>query len=199
MITPKNKTIFTLAALGFLVLHFTATFFYVAPLSWTGQRFKNYSNFYMLPLFHQGWSLFAPSPPMVNKKTNLTIVFPDGSQKEEVLFSDFVESHHTYRAGISGRFSLLRGNTMHTFYENYIHYQNYVKDPKKNLNYLKSSPGGKALKHLIGKWVEYRYPQLKDQSYQVKSELIFENYKDYLKEERIKRDTVHMQFNYIAE
>lgn len=196
MITPKNKKIFTLAALGFLVLHFTATFFYVAPVSWTTQRFKNYSNLYMLPLFHQGWSLFAPSPPTVNKKTNLVIIFPDGRKQKEILFHDFMEAHHTYRAGISGRFSLLRGNTMHTFYDNYIHYKNYVKDPKKNMSYLKKSPGGKTLKHLIEKWVEYRYPELKNQNYRVEADMIFENYKDYLKTEQIKRDTVRMSFNY---
>jgi len=180
LITTKNRNIFTVAAIGFLVLHFTATFFYVAPPSWTGERFKIYSNYYMLPLFHQSWSLFAPSPPMVNKKVNLKITKEDGKVYSVVLFDDFIQWHEKVRMGASGRFVMLRGNTLHSVYATHYHIQQNVRDPFDRLNQFKESASGKTFRHMVKNWIEYRYPELKNENYKVNSQLIFENYSNYV-------------------
>jgi len=196
LITPKNKTIFTLAALGFLIIHFTATFFYVAPPSWTGERFKNYSNYYMLPLFHQSWSLFAPSPPMVNKKVNLKIMDEKGNINTEILFDDFIKWHDKVRMGASGRFVMLRGNTLHSVYATYEHLKSTVKDPFIRLSQFRSSATGKTYRHLVKNWVEYKYPELKNENYKVESEIVFENYKNYILTDKYESDTLKITYGF---
>lgn len=193
MITPKNKTIFTLAGLGLLFMHFSATFFYVAPPSWTGERLKIYSGYYILPLFHQSWSLFAPAP-MVNKKVTIDIISEDGKVIKEVFFDDMIDWHEKVRMGASGRFVMLRGNTLHSVYSTYLHLKNNVKNPNQNISQFRESPSGKTFQHLIRKWVEYKYPELKKEKYKVKANLIFEDYRNFESNGTFVSDTFNITY-----
>lgn len=195
MITPKNKTIFTLAGLGFLILHFTATFFYVAPQAWTGNRFKIYSGYYILPLFHQSWSLFAPAP-MVNKKVTIDIITSDGKVISEIFFNDFSDWHEKVRMGASGRFVLLRGNILHSVYSTFIHLKKNVKNPNQNIAQFRASPSGKTFQHLVKQWIEFRFPELKNERYKVKAQFIFEDYQNFENRKFFLSDTFNITYSF---
>lgn len=195
LINPKNKTIFTLAGLGFLFLHFSATFFYVAPPSWTGQRLKNYSGYYILPLFHQGWSLFAPAP-MVNKKVTIDIITKDSIVKSEVFFDEMIEWHNKVRMGASGRFVMLQGNTLHSVYQTFLYLKENVKNPNQNISQFKESVTGKTFQYLIRKWVEFKYPELKDDEYKIRAQLVFEDYQNFEEEGNFVSDTFNITYGF---
>ncbi|MBV1858158.1 MAG: hypothetical protein KUG77_07070 [Nannocystaceae bacterium] len=56
----------TLVCSSVLILHFVATCVFLMPLSILGVHFGSTVNRYMVPLFQQRWSLFAPDPPLRN-------------------------------------------------------------------------------------------------------------------------------------
>ncbi len=49
-----------------LVLHFLATIVFLMPLSIPGVHFGSAAHRYIVPVFQQRWSLFAPDPPLRN-------------------------------------------------------------------------------------------------------------------------------------
>ncbi len=187
MITPENKKYFSLAALAFLFIHFTCTFIYVAPWSWTGERLKIYSGYYMLPLFHQSWSLFAPSPPMINKKVVVKIIDENGNEREEIFMNDFKESHNSVRIGASSRFVMLGGNTLHSVYATWEYLEKNVKDPRQKKIQFSESASGKSFKRLVSQWLRYKNPDWNESyKYQVIVEFTFENYSNYIADGKTK-------------
>jgi hypothetical protein len=199
LINQKNKLIFSLAGISFLVIHFTATFFYVAPVEWTGNRLKSYSSFYILPLFHQQWSLFAPSPPTMNKKVKLTVTKENKETETVELFDNHQSWHDLIRFGASGRFILLKGNVLYSVHAEYAHYYELMKNKSDAVKELKKSMGGKAFKNLVKVWLENRFENLRDEKYRVDAEIIFENHKGTTEKRQMKSDTIHLIYQFVKE
>lgn len=64
---PKSKKTIRLLvvfALLFLFFHFVMTLVYCFPNRKVPETFRQVSNEYMVPFFHQGWQLFAPDVPL---------------------------------------------------------------------------------------------------------------------------------------
>nr|WP_255216322.1 DUF5819 family protein [Pseudenhygromyxa sp. WMMC2535] len=62
---PRIVTCLGLLALAF---HFTVTAIYINPISVIGLAWSTEINAYLEPLFRQRWSLFAPNPPMLDRR-----------------------------------------------------------------------------------------------------------------------------------
>jgi hypothetical protein len=62
--SPENRKwlyrLLTLGAGGFFVLHFIMISIFSLPHSWVNPKVYHISQQYSLPLFYQGWELFAP-------------------------------------------------------------------------------------------------------------------------------------------
>ena len=56
----------TLVCALVLILHFLATIVFLMPLSILGVHFGSVAHEYVVPIFQQRWSLFAPDPPLRN-------------------------------------------------------------------------------------------------------------------------------------
>lgn len=52
---------------GLVFLHFVFTVIYVTPNHYFPKAVNEIISAYMLPVFHQGWNLFAPDPPVQEK------------------------------------------------------------------------------------------------------------------------------------
>lgn len=62
-----------------LIAHFLATLVFLMPLSIMGVHYGAPARSYIVPLFQQRWSLFAPDPPLRNVFLHFQCEQPDGS------------------------------------------------------------------------------------------------------------------------
>lgn len=77
--TKKIRLILAFLGLGFLFLHFSATYLFTSPLkNHKNENIHYVVNGYMYPLFWQNWSLFVPAPKD-NKR--IEISFREDDQK----------------------------------------------------------------------------------------------------------------------
>lgn len=70
--------------IGLLLWHFTMTLVYISPRNFFYPVVNTMSDAYMLPFFHQSWSLFAPDPPRYEKSLQYKV-------KENDEWKDWVD------------------------------------------------------------------------------------------------------------
>lgn len=93
-----------LAGVGlvFLTIHFTATLIYLNPVSIVGLVWRQPVVSYLEPLFRQRWSLFAPEPPLLDRRLDYQCDV-DGEISEWVSRSDdLLDTHARTRFGPAG-------------------------------------------------------------------------------------------------
>lgn len=91
-----------LLIVSFLLVHFAITYFYVAPDEFNINGVKQLSGNYIKPVFHQGWSLFAPELP----ESNVVVTYrTDSMAKWQSLSDYYLKKHHKYRMTHHGRIS----------------------------------------------------------------------------------------------
>jgi len=91
-----------LLIVSFLLVHFAITYFYVAPDEFNINGMKHLSGNYIKPVFHQGWSLFAPELP----ESNVVVTYrTDSMAKWQSLSDYYLKKHHNYRMTHHGRIS----------------------------------------------------------------------------------------------
>ncbi|MEZ4936539.1 MAG: DUF5819 family protein [Crocinitomicaceae bacterium] len=103
--------------LGFLILHFSATFLFTSPLkNHENENIHYVVNGYMHPLFWQNWSLFVPAP-----KDNKKIEIAFKEEKGYTEFKDPLENAYRVfkwlRYGPEGKIILGFDNTLWWVYD----------------------------------------------------------------------------------
>ena len=92
-----------LLIVSFLLVHFVITYFYVAPDEFNVNGLKQLSGNYIKPVFHQGWSLFAPELP----EYNVDVAYRTDSTGQWHEFSAcYLRNHHKFRVTHHGRISI---------------------------------------------------------------------------------------------
>lgn len=91
------------AGLLFLTVHFVFTAIYINPISVIGLAWRVPITAYLEPLFRQRWSLFAPDPPMLDRRLDYQCEV-DGQSSEWVSRSeDLLETHARWRFSPAAR------------------------------------------------------------------------------------------------
>lgn len=94
----RRTTLLSVVCAVVLVAHFLATVVFLMPLSIVGVRFGSAAHRYIVPVFQQRWSLFAPDPPLQNVFLHFQCKQSDGAvspwfDRASVL----QEEHASYR------------------------------------------------------------------------------------------------------
>ncbi|MFV8750026.1 DUF5819 family protein [Nannocystaceae bacterium ST9] len=93
----------TVACLAVLTVHFTITAVYLNSVSVVGLHWRNEALAYLEPLFRQRWTLFAPDPPLLDRRLDYQCD-RDGVETEWLSRGDeLLESHAGRRFGPAGR------------------------------------------------------------------------------------------------
>ena len=86
-------------SLGLLAAHFLATAIYLNPVSVVGLAWHEPMRAYLEPLFRQRWSLFAPDPPLIDRRLDYQCEV-DGQPGAWLSRSDaLLGSHARWRVG----------------------------------------------------------------------------------------------------
>lgn len=99
----KHPYVKGLLIVSFLFVHFVITYFYVAPDEFNANGLKQLSGNYIKPVFHQGWSLFAPELPEYNVDVDYRT---DSASQWCELSEYYLKNHHKYRVTYHGRISI---------------------------------------------------------------------------------------------
>ncbi|MCA9682280.1 MAG: hypothetical protein KC457_08800 [Myxococcales bacterium] len=93
----------TVLGLLVIVFHFTLTAVYINPVSVIGLRWRVTVTDYLEPLFRQRWSLFAPNPPMLDRRLDYQCEV-DGDEGLWLSRSDdLLETHARWRFSPAAR------------------------------------------------------------------------------------------------
>jgi hypothetical protein len=101
---PDRRLPRVIATLGllFLVFHFSFTLLYLNPISVVGLAWRKPVIGYLEPLFRQRWSLFAPDPPLLDRRIDYQCDV-GGKVGEWVSRSeDLLHTHARTRLGPAG-------------------------------------------------------------------------------------------------
>jgi hypothetical protein len=99
----RLSRVITALGLVFLVVHFTFTTIYLNPVSVIGLAWREPVNSYLEPLFRQRWSLFAPDPPMLDRRLDYQCEV-DGEHGEWLSRSeDLLATHARWRFSPAAR------------------------------------------------------------------------------------------------
>ena len=88
---PRKTLVLTLSSIltAVLLFHFAIVFIYLSPDNPVRDRYWDWIERYMTPLFTQNWNLFAPNP--VNRHENLPIRFEYKDAKGGTKQSEWME------------------------------------------------------------------------------------------------------------
>jgi len=153
-LSVKFKNIVFILTISFIGFHFIATYIFCLPDSYFPDPVNYYSRKYINPAFNQGWSMFAPDPPLKEKWTEFRWA-SDGEWKDwyrtDTLYQD---EFHKYR--------ITHHNNMHLMIQNasaYLWGESWKADNMPNsisdqydgdsLAYLKESYGYLLSMHLV--------------------------------------------------
>ena len=97
-VTPRFKRNIALTGAALFVLHFVVVVLYVLPHSWFPEPVNTATYHYMVPMFHQNWSIFAPEPPLTNDRLYYRVQDESGTWSAWIdPGAELREKHETYR------------------------------------------------------------------------------------------------------
>lgn len=83
--------------IGLLLWHFAMTLVYISPRNFFNPFINTVSDAYMLPFFHQSWSLFAPDPPRYEKSLQYKVKVNDVWKEWIDPGSELLQKHDACR------------------------------------------------------------------------------------------------------
>jgi hypothetical protein len=143
--------------LAYLAIHFIATVCYVAPESAVPNRLRGYATWYMMPVFHQQWDLFAPTPPKTSHEIHYRFRNKKGEWSKWIdPGKEIREAHHLFRIGYPGKLYITYFNLLY-YLANEVHTYRKEKHPAVLDDNFAKTYSYKAIIHYLKRYTAKTY------------------------------------------